>query len=88
MFLIYESFSPSMQLYVYKSTTVGFVRAMQYFENTVIAVATLLEPMIATIIAFAAGVGTLPGPVGIMGNLLVIIGTLGVVHGSNKPMDH
>jgi drug/metabolite transporter (DMT)-like permease len=59
--------------------TVGFVRAMQYFDNLIIAVATLLEPLIATIIAFILGVGLLPGPLGWLGNLVVVIGTLGVV---------
>jgi drug/metabolite transporter (DMT)-like permease len=59
--------------------TVGFVRAMQYFDNLIIAVATLLEPLIATIIAFILGVGLLPGPLGWLGNLVVLIGTLGVV---------
>ena len=67
----------------------GFVRAMQYFDNIIIAVATLLEPMIATLIAVAIGVGELPGPLGWAGNLLVILGTLGVVYPSmDKPMEH
>jgi drug/metabolite transporter (DMT)-like permease len=52
---------------------------MQYFANLIIAVATLLEPLIATIIAFILGVGLLPGPLGWLGNLVVVIGTLGVV---------
>ena len=64
--------------------TMGFVRAMEYFENIIIAVATLLEPMIATLIAFALGVGDLPGTFGWIGNLLVAIGTLGVVYPSIK----
>jgi hypothetical protein len=59
-----------------------FVRAMEYFENIVIAVATLLEPMIATMIAFCLGVGELPGAMGWIGNFLVAIGTLGVVYPS------
>jgi hypothetical protein len=36
--------------------TMGFVRVMQYFDNIIMAVATLLEPMAATLIAFALGV--------------------------------
>lgn len=59
--------------------TMGFVRAMQYFENVIIAVATLLEPMIATIIAFVVGVGHLPGPWGWLGNVFVLVGTFLVV---------
>jgi drug/metabolite transporter (DMT)-like permease len=62
--------------------TMGFVRAMQYFENIVIAVATLLEPLLATVIAFVAGVGYLPGPMGWVGNLLVVVGTFSVVYPS------
>ena len=67
----------------------GFVRAMQYFDNIIIAVATLLEPMIATMIAFGIGVGELPGTLGWAGNLLVVLGTLFVVYPSiDKPMEH
>lgn len=67
----------------------GFVRAMQYFDNIVIAVATLLEPLIATVIAVGIGVGEWPGSLGWIGNLLVVLGTLGVVYPSiNKPMSH
>jgi len=62
--------------------TMGFVRAMQYFENVVIAVATLLEPLMATLIAYALGVGGLPGMLGWAGNVLVVLGTLGVVYPS------
>ena len=67
----------------------GFVRAMQYFDNIIIAVATLLEPMIATKIAFGIRVGELPGTLGWAGNLLVVLGTLFVVYPSiDKPMEH
>jgi drug/metabolite transporter (DMT)-like permease len=69
--------------------TTGFIRAMQHFDNIVIAVATLLEPMIATLIAFIIGVGSLPGSMGWAGNLSVILGTLFVVYPSiDKPMEH
>lgn len=64
--------------------TMGFVRAMEYFENIIIAVATLLEPMTATLIAFAIGVGDLPGILGWIGNFLVAVGTLGVIYPSIK----
>ena len=62
--------------------TAGFVRAMQYFDNIVIAVATLMEPLMASLIAFAFHAGLLPGPLGWFGNLLVVLGTLGVVYPS------
>lgn len=69
--------------------TMGFVRAMHYFETLVIAVATLLEPLVATLIAFFVLGSDLPGPVGWVGNLLVVLGTLGVIYPSaNKPLDH
>ena len=66
---------------------------MQYFDNIIIAVATLLEPMIATLIAVALHVGCLPGLLGWMGNFLVVLGTLGVVYPSmtttdNKALEH
>jgi drug/metabolite transporter (DMT)-like permease len=59
--------------------TMGFVRAMKYFDSVIIAVATLLEPMMASIIATLKHVGVLPGPQGWIGNLLVLVGTLLVV---------
>jgi drug/metabolite transporter (DMT)-like permease len=62
--------------------TMGFIRALMYFDSIVIAVATLLEPMTASIIATIAHVGVLPGPQGWVGNLLVILGTFGVVYPS------
>jgi drug/metabolite transporter (DMT)-like permease len=69
--------------------TMGFVRAMQYFDNIIIAVATLLEPLTATLIAYSLHVGDLPGPLGWLGNTLVILGTLLVVYPSiDKPMVH
>ena len=37
--------------------TMGFVRAMAHFDNVVIAVATLLEPLMASMIAFFFHVG-------------------------------
>lgn len=62
--------------------TMGFVRAMQYFDNIVIAVATLLEPTAATIIGYLMGVGDWPSAVGWVGNALVVTGTLTVVYPS------
>lgn len=61
---------------------------MAYFSTVMIAVFTLLEPMLASIIASAMQVGQLPGALGWTGNLLVAIGTLGVVFPSmdQKPM--
>mgnify|MGYP003875037459 CR=1 FL=1 len=66
--------------------TMGFVRAMEYFDNIIIAVATLLEPMLATMIAYFLGVGDFPGTMGWIGNFLVAVGTLAVVYPSvNDP---
>lgn len=62
--------------------TMGFVRSMQYFDSIIIAVATLLEPMIASIIATIMDVGVLPGPQGWIGNAFVIVGTFCVVYPS------
>jgi drug/metabolite transporter (DMT)-like permease len=62
--------------------TMGFVRAMEFFDNIIIAVATLLEPMIATLIAYFLGVGDLPSTYGWIGYFLVAVGTLGVVYPS------
>lgn len=53
---------------------------MHYFSNLVISVATLMEPVVAELTAVALGVGTFPGLMGWVGNILVIIGTLAVVY--------
>jgi drug/metabolite transporter (DMT)-like permease len=69
--------------------TMGFVRAMQYFDSIIIAVATLLEPTAATIIAYAVGIGAWPTLMGWVGNALVVLGTLTVVYPSvNQGFDH
>jgi drug/metabolite transporter (DMT)-like permease len=67
--------------------SMGFVRAMQHFDTIVIAVATLMEPLAASFIAFICHAGLLPGPLGWIGNLLVVIGTLGVVYPSMGKKD-
>lgn len=54
--------------------------AMQYFDNLVIAVAGLLQPVVATFTAFFIGVGALPGASGWIGNALVMGGTFAVVY--------
>lgn len=60
--------------------SLGYVRAFQYFDNLVISVAALMEPVVATFIAFLFGVGMLPGAMGWIGNVLVATGTLAVVY--------
>jgi drug/metabolite transporter (DMT)-like permease len=67
--------------------TLGYVRAMQFFDNLVICVAALMEPVVAELLAFVIGVGFLPGWKGWLGNGLVAAGTFAVVyrpHGSDK----
>jgi drug/metabolite transporter (DMT)-like permease len=60
----------------------GYVRAMQYFDNLVISVAALLEPAVAELTAVALGVGVLPGTMGWAGNAMVAFGTFAVVYPS------
>jgi drug/metabolite transporter (DMT)-like permease len=60
--------------------TLGYVRAMQYFDNLVISVASLMEPVVAELMAATMGVSTLPGPMGWLGNALVALGTFAVVY--------
>ena len=59
--------------------TMGYVRAMQYFDSLVISSAALAEPVVAELIAFGFGVGSLPGFQGWVGNFLVALGTFGVI---------
>jgi len=58
----------------------GYVKAMQYFDNIIISVVTLLEPVVASGLAFLVGVGVMPGFWGWVGNLLVAIGTVMVIN--------
>lgn len=61
----------------------GYVRAMQYFDNLVISVAALMEPVVAEFLALLLGVGSLPGFLGWAGNALVAVGTFCVIAPSN-----
>jgi drug/metabolite transporter (DMT)-like permease len=60
--------------------TMGYVRAMKDFDNLIISVAALMEPVVATFIAYGLHVGSLPGVFGWIGNFLVALGTFGVVY--------
>jgi hypothetical protein len=56
----------------------------EFFDNIIIAVAALLEPVVAELLAFGLGVGFLPGWKGWLGNALVLLGTLAVVWPTKK----
>ena len=62
--------------------TFGYIQSMRYFDNLVVSSACLLEPMIATVMAYALGGKYLPGMVGWIGNILVVVGTIAVIHPS------
>lgn len=67
--------------------SMGMIRAMQHFDTIIIAVATLMEPLAASLIAFVCKAGLLPGPLGWLGNVLVVVGTLCVVYPSMGKSD-
>jgi drug/metabolite transporter (DMT)-like permease len=62
--------------------TMGYVRAFKYFSSVIIAVAALLEPVTATLLAIVLHVGVFPGWLGCIGNVMVIVGTLMVIYPS------
>jgi drug/metabolite transporter (DMT)-like permease len=70
--------------------SMGYVRAMQYFDNLVISSAMLLEPVAAEFMACFVGVGSLPGLQGWLGIALVALGTLAVIYKANggKSVQH
>jgi len=70
--------------------TLGYIRAMQFFEPLIISVAGLMEPVTAEFLSFWFGVSLLPGWMGWLGNALVACGTLAVVWPTDnkKPMAH
>lgn len=59
--------------------TLGYIRAMQFFDPLIISVAGLMEPVTAEFLSFWFGVSMLPGYMGWLGNILVACGTLAVV---------
>lgn len=59
--------------------TLGYIVCMQYFDNLVISVAVLMQPVAAEFMAYALGVSSLPGWLGWLGNFLVAGGTFAVV---------
>ena len=67
--------------------SLGYVRAMQYFDNLVICTASLMEPVIAEFTAFLFGVGFLPGWKGWLGNALVAGGNFAVVYQPSRGKD-
>jgi drug/metabolite transporter (DMT)-like permease len=58
----------------------GYVRAMAYFDNLIISVATLMEPVVASLMAYGLKVGLLPNAMGWLGNFLVVAGTVAVIY--------
>ena len=60
--------------------SMGYLRSTMYFDNLVISVATLMEPVVASALAFVVGVGVLPGFLGLIGNVLVALGTVMVIN--------
>ncbi|CAB9501447.1 EamA-like transporter family [Seminavis robusta] len=62
----------------------GYVRSMQYFDNLTISVATLMEPVVASFMAYGLKVGLLPNTIGWIGNLLVAAGTIAVIYPSSQ----
>eukprot|EP00980_Cylindrotheca_fusiformis_P030959 scaffold25685_cov127-Cylindrotheca_fusiformis.AAC.1 len=58
----------------------GYIRAMHFFDKLVISVAGLMEPVVATILAYYLHVGLLPGWKGWLGNFFVASGTFAVVY--------
>jgi len=58
----------------------GYIRAMHYFDKLVISVAGLMEPVVATVLAYGLSVGLLPGWKGWLGNIFVAGGTFLVIY--------
>lgn len=67
--------------------SLGYVRSMQYFDNIVISVATLMEPVVASFLAYFIHVGLLPGVLGWFGNVLVAVGTICVIFPASRKGD-
>lgn len=64
--------------------TLGYVQAMQHFDNFVISSAALMEPVSAEFMAVFFGVGQWPGLWGWLGNVMVASGTFVVLYNDRK----
>ena len=62
----------------------GYIRMMHYFDKLIISVAGLMEPVVSMLLAYAMGVGFLPGWKGWLGNALVAGGTFSVIYTTSK----
>lgn len=60
--------------------SMGYLRSTVFFDNLAISVATLMEPVVASALAYIVGVGVLPGFLGLIGNVLVALGTVMVIN--------
>lgn len=60
--------------------SMGYLKSTIYFDNLVISVATLMEPVVASVLACVLGVGVLPGFLGLVGNIFVAMGTVLVIN--------
>lgn len=68
--------------------TLGFYRAMEYFDNLVMATSCLAQPVVAIFLAYFVGVGNLPGWLGWTGNVMVAAGTYAVIYTSDSRRRH
>ena len=62
----------------------GYAHCLQYLDPLVIAVAALMEPVVAEVLASLAHVSPWPGLTGWTGNVLVTTGTVTLVWYSNQ----
>ena len=59
--------------------TAGYVASLKYLDATVVAIAMLMEPVLATAVGWLAGANAFPRPVTLAGMALVTAGTFAVV---------
>lgn len=59
--------------------TAGYVASLKYLAATVVAIAMLMEPVLATAVGWLAGANAFPRPVTLAGMALVTAGTFAVV---------
>jgi drug/metabolite transporter (DMT)-like permease len=64
--------------------TAGYVASLKYLAATVVAIAMLMEPVLATAVGWLAGANAFPRPVTLAGMALVTAGTFAVVVDAGK----
>lgn len=64
--------------------TCGYIAIMKYFDPVVVSMVMLMEPILASLMGYAAGVSDLPGLLTWVGDAIVVVGSVLVISSGSK----